>query len=157
MPGAQEGAAPAILSPLTPCHLPLTTYHLPLTTYCFLPTSYHLLLTKVLPAIFFIFSRARCDTSAQEVARQQERGQGEALLLPHEQAEVRARVTRYYLPHTTYLLPTYYLLTTYYEVRARVTRWREQHAAVPMDASRLALLELGLASHHAGMLPSYHP
>ena len=59
------------------------------------------------------------------MARQQERGQGEALLPPHEQAEVRARVTR----------------------------WREQHAAVPMDASRLALLELGLASHHAGMLP----
>ena len=107
----------------------------------------------MLPAIFFIFSRARCDTSAQEVARQQERGQGEALLLPHEQAEVRARLMRYYLPLTTDHLPTYY----YCEVRARVTRWREQHAAVPMDASRLALLELGLASHHAGMLPSYHP
>ena len=66
-----------------------------------------------------------------------------------------------YLP-PTYLLPTYllptYLLPTYFlptltKVRARVTRWREQHAAVPMDASRLALLELGLASHHAGMLP----
>ena len=112
----------------------------------------------MLPAIFFIFSRARCDTSAQEVARQQERGQGEALLLPHEQAEVRARVTRYYLPLTTYhSLLTTYLPTYYCEVRARVTRWREQHAAVPMDASRLALLELGLASHHAGMLPSYHP
>ena len=34
-----------------------------------------------------------------------------------------------------------------------MTRWREQHAAVPMDAARLSLLELGLASHHAGMLP----
>ena len=105
------------------------------------------------------------------MARQQERGQGEALLQPHEQAEVRARATRwlsilstYFLP--TYLLPTYlptyllptYLLPTYFlptltKVRARVTRWREQHAAVPMDASRLALLELGLASHHAGVLP----
>ena len=54
-----------------------------------------------------------------------------------------------YLP--TYFLPTSYLPPT--KVRARVTRWREQHAAVPMDASRLALLELGLASHHAGMPP----
>ena len=56
-------------------------------------------------------------------------------------------------PPTSYL-PTY--LTSYLrptKVRARVTRWREQHAAVPMDASRLALLELGLASHHAGMPP----
>ena len=101
------------------------------------------------------------------MARQQERGQGEALLLPHEQAEVRARATRwlailstYFLPASTYFIPTYlptYFLPTSYlrptKVRARVTRWREQHAAVPMDASRLALLELGLASHHAGVLP----
>ncbi|KAJ1454665.1 P-loop containing nucleoside triphosphate hydrolase protein [Pelagophyceae sp. CCMP2097] len=79
----------------------------------------------MLPAIFFAFSRNGCDASAEEL------GRASVALLTEAQKV---------------------------DVRLRVARWREanpQAAALVSEQRRLALLDKGVAAHHAGLLPQH--
>jgi ATP-dependent RNA helicase HelY len=80
----------------------------------------------LLPAIYFIFSRAGCDQAAEFVA-----GAGLGLTTPGERAEIRERVGTL----TEHLPP-------------------EDLTALGYD-SWLERLERGVAAHHAGMVPAF--
>src|SRR4051794_38913700 len=81
---------------------------------------------NLLPAIFFIFSRAGCDGAVQQVRRA-----GVRLTSPEERAEIRAIVE----DRTRTLLDEDLAVLGYYD-------WLDN-------------LERGLASHHAGLLPAF--
>jgi ATP-dependent RNA helicase HelY len=81
---------------------------------------------NLLPAIFFIFSRAGCDAAVQQVRRAAVR-----LTTPDERAEIRAIVEE----RTRTLLDEDLAVLGYYD-------WLDN-------------LERGLASHHAGLLPAF--
>jgi ATP-dependent RNA helicase HelY len=81
---------------------------------------------NLLPAIFFIFSRAGCDAAVQQVRRA-----GLRLTSPEERAEIRAIVDE----RTRLLLDEDLAVLGYWE-------WLEN-------------LERGVAAHHAGLLPAF--
>ncbi|MHB1235049.1 MAG: DEAD/DEAH box helicase, partial [Microbacteriaceae bacterium] len=81
---------------------------------------------NLLPAIFFIFSRAGCDQAVKQVLRA-----GVQLTEPHERAEIRAIV----------------------EERCRTLR--DDDLGVLGYWEWLDGLERGVAAHHAGMLPAF--
>ncbi len=81
---------------------------------------------NLLPAIFFIFSRAGCEGAVQQVRRS-----GVRLTTPEERAEIRAVVDE----RTRTLLDEDLAVLGYWE-------WMEN-------------LERGVAAHHAGMLPAF--
>ncbi|WP_425561373.1 DEAD/DEAH box helicase [Microbacterium pumilum] len=81
---------------------------------------------NLLPAIFFIFSRAGCDAAVQQVRRA-----GVRLTSQEERAEIRAIVEQ----RTRTLLDEDLAVLGYYD-------WLDN-------------LERGLASHHAGLLPAF--
>lgn len=81
---------------------------------------------NLLPAIFFIFSRAGCDAAVQQVRRA-----GVRLTSQEERAEIRAIVEE----RTRTLLDEDLAVLGYWE-------WLEN-------------LERGVASHHAGLLPAF--
>jgi len=82
--------------------------------------------SNLLPAIFFIFSRAGCDAAVQQVRRS-----GARLTTPEERAEIRAIVEE----RTRTLLEEDLAVLGFWE-------WREN-------------LERGVAAHHAGLLPAF--
>jgi len=81
---------------------------------------------NLLPAIFFIFSRAGCDAAVQQVRRS-----GVRLTSPQERTEIRAIV----------------------EERTRTLH--DEDLAVLGYWEWLDNLERGVASHHAGLLPAF--
>lgn len=81
---------------------------------------------NLLPAIFFIFSRAGCDAAVKQVLRA-----GVRLTHAHERDEIRAVV----------------------EERCRTLR--DEDLAVLGYREWLEGLERGVAAHHAGMLPAF--
>ncbi|MFT4229063.1 MAG: DEAD/DEAH box helicase [Microbacterium sp.] len=81
---------------------------------------------NLLPAIFFIFSRAGCDGAVQQVRRSALR-----LTTPEDRAQIRAVVEE----RTRALLDEDLAVLGYWE-------WREN-------------LERGVAAHHAGLLPAF--
>jgi len=81
---------------------------------------------NLLPAIFFIFSRAGCDGAVQQVRRS-----GLRLTTPEEREEIRAVVER----RTRALAQEDLAVLGFWE-------WREN-------------LERGVAAHHAGLLPAF--
>lgn len=82
--------------------------------------------SNLLPAIFFIFSRAGCDAAVQQVRRS-----GVTLTTPEERAEIRTIVAE----RTQSLLDEDLAVLGYYE-------WADN-------------LARGVASHHAGLLPAF--
>ena len=82
--------------------------------------------SNLLPAIFFIFSRAGCDAAVQQVRRS-----GARFTTPEERAEIRAIVEE----RTRTLLEEDLAVLGFWE-------WREN-------------LERGVAAHHAGLLPAF--
>nr|WP_198425804.1 DEAD/DEAH box helicase [Microbacterium ureisolvens] len=82
--------------------------------------------SNLLPAIFFIFSRAGCDAAVQQVRRS-----GVRLTSPDERREIRAVIEE----RTRTLLEEDLAVLGFWE-------WREN-------------LERGVASHHAGLLPAF--
>ncbi|HVY11403.1 MAG TPA: DEAD/DEAH box helicase [Mycobacteriales bacterium] len=80
----------------------------------------------LLPAIYFIFSRAGCDAAVRQCLRA-----GLRLATPDERASIRAAVAR------------------------RTELIAEQDLAVLGYAEFLDALERGVAAHHAGMLPAF--
>ncbi|QPE05781.1 DEAD/DEAH box helicase [Microbacterium schleiferi] len=82
--------------------------------------------SNLLPAIFFIFSRAGCDAAVQQVRRS-----GARFTSPEERAEIRAIVEE----RTRTLLEEDLAVLGFWE-------WREN-------------LERGVAAHHAGLLPAF--
>lgn len=81
---------------------------------------------NLLPAIFFIFSRAGCDGAVQQVRRS-----GARFTTPDERTEIRAIVE----DRTRTLLEEDLAVLGYWE-------WRDN-------------LERGVAAHHAGLLPAF--
>jgi ATP-dependent RNA helicase HelY len=86
----------------------------------------HLLGGGLLPAIYFIFSRAGCDAASKMVA-----GAGLGLATQADRVQIRAAA----FEHTAHLA--------------------EEDLAVLGFAGWLETLQAGVAAHHAGMIPAY--
>ncbi len=86
----------------------------------------HLAALGMLPAIYFIFSRAGCDQAAQQVA-----GAGLGLTTPEERAQIGAIVAE------------------------RTAHLGQDDLTVLGFSGWVAGLECGVAAHHAGMVPAF--
>lgn len=86
----------------------------------------HLLRGGLLPAIYFIFSRAGCDAASKMLA-----GAGLGLATPADRVQIRAAA----IEHTAHLA--------------------EEDLAVLGFSGWLETLQAGVAAHHAGMIPAF--